>query len=329
MKLIFSLYSRIALQKLISCFIIILISGIFFSCAKKDPFPMRILSVIGKASILKGNSSVQLNENDIINIGDTILTSDKSAVTIYTGSQSAVRIYENSKFTVNARTIDSAGNLNNSDYGLESGKIFLVFKKLLNKGSFSVSTPTTIIAVRGTEFTVDSYNEKEQPLTRIDVVDGNVEIHSKISKVYFDNVKGGETITLSIDRKIKDKSEIGTAEMEILKNDVSMIMDKVNELESKNSDPNAVSTKEKNPDNVNFTAPEEKKGVDNLGKKPPVLKSESQIRVYYSKLERVSLDDGSVIMGAIISQGKTNIKIHTVNGVITVPKNSVVNVVMQ
>ena len=127
-----------------------------FSCNKKDNYSMQVFSIIGNASLVSANNTLKLKENDTVNIGDTIITEDKSSVTLYVGNQSAVRIHENSKFIVSSRTVDTLGNLNNSDFDLQDGKIFVVIKRLSVKGSYSVSTPTSVVAVRGTEFTVDS-----------------------------------------------------------------------------------------------------------------------------------------------------------------------------
>ncbi|MBN2159251.1 MAG: hypothetical protein JW807_07635 [Spirochaetes bacterium] len=55
----------------------------------------------------------------------------------------------------------------------------------------------------------------------------------------------------------------------------------------------------------------------------PDLKTDSQIREYYQKLEEVYIDDGTRLVGAVIFQDRKTIKIHTIHGVIQVPVTSV------
>lgn len=325
-----TLYKSTILKKnKLHLFFMLLFLVTAFSCNKKDNYSMQVFSIIGNASLVSANNTLKLKENDTVNIGDTIITEDKSSVTLYVGNQSAVRIHENSKFIVSSRTVDTLGNLNNSDFDLQDGKIFVVIKRLSVKGSYSVSTPTSVVAVRGTEFTVDSYRDKDLPLTRLDVIDGSVEIRSRTKEEVSDSLGGGETVTLTSDRKIKEKTKIETPAMGKLKEELIIIHKNINDLESKKSITSVESSVKPDNGTENITKPTEKTESNSAVKKPPVLTSETQIRKYYSKLEKITLDDGSVILGAVISQGKTNLKIHTVNGVISVPKGSVVNVVMQ
>ncbi|MBN1496487.1 MAG: hypothetical protein JXA07_06945 [Spirochaetes bacterium] len=54
-----------------------------------------------------------------------------------------------------------------------------------------------------------------------------------------------------------------------------------------------------------------------------ILNSERAIRIYYHKLEEINLDDGTRLIGAVISQKDGIARIHTVHGVIEVPVKSI------
>jgi hypothetical protein len=59
-------------------------------------------------------------------------------------------------------------------------------------------------------------------------------------------------------------------------------------------------------------------------KKPaPVLTTDSAIRKYYNKLEQVNLDDGTRLVGAVINQDGSTIRIHTIHGIVDVPVSSI------
>ena len=60
-------------------------------------------------------------------------------------------------------------------------------------------------------------------------------------------------------------------------------------------------------------------------RKMPSFSTEKDIKDYYKRLEKVELDDGSILIGAIINEDNEKVKINTTNGLITVPKNSVVS----
>ncbi len=315
----------------------VVIGGMLISCVKKDQFSMRILAVHGKATLVSGAVTTDLKPDATVNAGDTIVTEKQTTVDLYAGNQSAVRIYENTKFTVNARTVDPGGNITNATMGLTGGRIFVIIKKLAMDRAISVSTPTYVIAVRGTEFSVNTFTEKDRQLTKLDVVEGKVEIKSTTKPELADTLVEGDTITLAPDKKEKEKAKLDAPAIEKLKQDAGTLREKTTEYEKKAgvaSAPDAASQKPAGDDKAATVAdagkkPDEKKSAAPADNKPPVLKTEKQIREYYNKLERVNMEDGSVLIGAVIGQSGTHLRIHTVNGIISVPKTAVVNVVMQ
>jgi hypothetical protein len=63
-------------------------------------------------------------------------------------------------------------------------------------------------------------------------------------------------------------------------------------------------------------------------RRPRELKTDREIRNFYHKLEEINLDDGTRLVGAVISQDRRTARIHTVHGVIEVPLKSIRNIRM-
>ncbi|HOT46429.1 MAG TPA: hypothetical protein PLM53_16875 [Spirochaetota bacterium] len=61
----------------------------------------------------------------------------------------------------------------------------------------------------------------------------------------------------------------------------------------------------------------------------PDLKTDDQIRQHYNKLEEVHLDDGTRLVGAVIFQDRTTIKVHTIHGVVQLPVTSVQSITVR
>ncbi|PKA15169.1 surface adhesin Lsa33 [Leptospira haakeii] len=84
-----------------------------------------------------------------------------------------VRIKENTSLTLKKIFVDSANGETYADMGLIKGKIFTkVAGKLTKTSKFTVSTPTVVASVRGTEFIVEESGKG----TSTRVSDGSVEV---------------------------------------------------------------------------------------------------------------------------------------------------------
>ncbi|HQL81208.1 MAG TPA: hypothetical protein PK307_03345, partial [Spirochaetota bacterium] len=51
----------------------------------------------------------------------------------------------------------------------------------------------------------------------------------------------------------------------------------------------------------------------------PALTTENAIRNHYNRLEQVDLDDGTRLVGAVIYQDSSTVRIHTIHGIINLP----------
>jgi len=63
--------------------------------------------------------------------------------------------------------------------------------------------------------------------------------------------------------------------------------------------------------------------------KAPILETDREIKEYYQKLEEVTLDDGTMLVGVIYWQDRTNVKMNTAAGVVTIPIRGIAGVKMK
>jgi hypothetical protein len=63
--------------------------------------------------------------------------------------------------------------------------------------------------------------------------------------------------------------------------------------------------------------------------KAPILETDREIKEYYHKLEEVTLDDGTRLLGVIYLQDSKNVKMNTSSGVVTIPISGIVQVKMK
>jgi len=158
--------------------------------------------IAGNVNIIADDKTVKANVGDNVTQGMTIVTAAKSVVDIYFAG-SVIRILENSTVVMKELVKNLTDNKELTELYVKKGKIFtMVARKLTEHEKFSVRTPTSIAAVRGTEFLVDEGNGK----SRISCVEGQVAVKDALveddsSFVNVDNgkaanVETGKTITI-------------------------------------------------------------------------------------------------------------------------------------
>lgn len=112
-----------------------------------------------------------------LKVGDIIVTKEGSQLDIALTNKYAVRIKERTRLRV-AKLTPRHGN-GKVYLELAVGKVLVDVNKEGFKGSkFEVRTPTTITGVRGTKFSID-VSGKDKPKTKIDVLEGKVEVKSR------------------------------------------------------------------------------------------------------------------------------------------------------
>ncbi|MBN2158305.1 MAG: FecR domain-containing protein [Spirochaetes bacterium] len=278
-------------------------------CVKgnKEPSPITVVSVIGRATLNAPGNDLLINA--VIRPGDTIITREKSMAYLRISENSGVKIYENSRFTLTENLLADGGGTD-SLYAIDRGKTLFMIEKLSKNSSLKVATPTAVASVRGTSFIVDVSEDKESGATTdVKVIAGEVTVTSKEKPDNGSIVGVGEMVIVAGDGSIEKKKEIPEKKLRELRR------------EAEDLDKTII----KKADAITINAQQVVVSSD----KVPVLKSEEEIKKYYHKLEQVNLDDGTTLVGAVIYQDASIVKIHTASGLIKVPTSSIKNIILR
>jgi len=126
----------------------------------------------GDVTITADGKTVKANVGDPVTQGMTIKTGSKAVVDIYF-SGSVIKVLEKSTVVMKELVKDLASNKELSEFYVEKGKLFSkVSRKLVEGEKFSVTTPTAVAGVRGTEFLV----EEDAGKSKISCVEGAVAV---------------------------------------------------------------------------------------------------------------------------------------------------------
>ncbi len=135
-----------------------------------DPFALKAQFVVGDVKVESAAGSRVPAPGDPINESDTVKTGPYSQIDMVYGERGFLRLQENSLLRVSELREKQGGG---TGLSLDQGKIFVVVSKLAKGTSFSVKTPLTLAAVRGTSFRVSA----DAKTARIDVVAGKVTVN--------------------------------------------------------------------------------------------------------------------------------------------------------
>ena len=223
------------MKKIISLIVVAFMLVQFTSCKKGDKAVNIetikndgiINFITGNVSIIVDHKTVKANVGDNVTQGMTITTAAKSVVDIYFAG-SVIRIFENSTVVMKELVKNLTDNKELTELYVKKGKIFtLVARKLTDHEKFNVRTPTSIAAVRGTEFFVDEGNGK----SRISCVEGRVAVKDALAEddssfVDVDNgkaanVEPGKPIT------IDELTEEDMNNIRRIKNDIKTIREDI------------------------------------------------------------------------------------------------------
>jgi len=228
-----------------------------------------------------------------------------------------VKIHSKTHFKVSKRKINDKGDLASAEFDLTSGRALFVMNKLFKGALVLVKTPTVVCSVRGTSFTVQSATTGNNNISSVEVIGGVVNVaYQDNDKPHSADIKGSECMTVtsgiatgegaSRDNVTAIKRPLEGQTLEALIKEVKQLHQRaIIVIEPMYKDvPESIEEVKK--DIVKEITITEKIDTDGQKTVVLVLKTEKQIRDHYNKLEQVYLEDGSVIVGAIISQSKTN-----------------------
>ena len=145
------------------------ISFLITGCPMKEYEEYAVIAfMIG--DVKKNNSEADIG--DIIKENDTITTGDNSSCDIKIG-ESIIRIKSKSDVKI-------ASLIKNNTVNLDSGKMICKIMKQSKDEKFMVKTPTTVAAVRGTQFIVEADKELT---TRIKVFEGEIKVAKRVKQL--------------------------------------------------------------------------------------------------------------------------------------------------
>jgi LysM repeat protein len=142
----------------ITSLLLLLSMIISFSCKKEQENEGIVSSFFGDVTIKEGDKSRQAKVGDSIIAGMSIETGTKSVVHIHF-YENVIVLTENSILSVEKFELNISANTEHSVLNLKKGDVFSkIVKRLNNDYSYQIKTPTTVVAVRGTEFGVFERN---------------------------------------------------------------------------------------------------------------------------------------------------------------------------
>ena len=283
-----------------SCIIIVLCT-VVLSCGKSDS-NNTVVAVFTAGDVAvksQGGDFRPLKVQSILTKGDTIKTGAKSHATLQMGMEGIVQIAAES-------TVDLVSLLENPsrELTLSSGKMLCRIDKLVKGGQFRVKTPTINAAVRGTVFSV-SCNKISSTVA---LKKGSVTV-TLLKNGKEETLDEGKTADIGEDisvRTIAGPETIELKKVEIFTIDPSALTAQRDEIEEK----------------TQKIAPEIEKIDKELEDASPMTLE--KIREKYGRIDVVTLYNGKVHRGAILSRG-ASWRMVTPLGQMAVPGNQVKN----
>jgi hypothetical protein len=164
------------------------------SCGNKEQKPVveasvpiaRLTIAKGEVNIVEGESVKAAVAGQILTAGQMIRTGSDAMAEVFLKDQGIVRLSENTEFAL--KRVDASG----VELDQSSGKATVFLKRLKQDTEFTITTPTSVAAVRGTSFLVDVKSKTE---SNIALFDGAVEVKSKRGQSVVMDQKGELSVT--------------------------------------------------------------------------------------------------------------------------------------
>lgn len=137
-------------------------------------YSMKVSFFLGNSTVTRSGKTAALNLGDIVGDGDVIKTGKGAMVELLYDDKSKITIREN--------TVVQVGSLNvkgSVDIAVISGEVMGKYNKL-KKGEYKAGTPTTVCAVRGTEFKIAVSKGGD---SKIELTEGKVDVRNPYGKV--------------------------------------------------------------------------------------------------------------------------------------------------
>lgn len=288
---------------------------------EKPPIQGIVIFSVGDITIKQQDQAPRpLSLQDMVSQGDTIVTGDKSFATIQFQDIGLLRIQEKTIVTLTTLFANDRGEVY-----LDQGQVLSKLHRLKKETEYRIKTPTAVASVRGTEYSASYLNGKSLVSVRTGKVavstsksSGAAEQAEDLSEATI--IDQGKTAvitrTTSADAQEELKLEVRPiSEVESLTVKKISIVAMVPEPEKKTKE-ELTSMQEKiikeeiAIDKELNSKIKEEKIINMIKKKENTL---AEIKEVFERIDEISLYNGRVIQGAIISRGETY-KVLTTTG---------------
>ena len=158
------------------------VAGVVLFCARG--FCMEISLFTGSVAVHRGDARFSPEVGSTLKTADVVVTGKGGLAVLSAADGSQIRILEKSRVK-----IGSAAARDSETVSVISGSVNAKFQKLLKEGDRRVCTPTTVCAVRGTEFYVAVGDGAD---SRIDLIEGKLSVRNPYGKTDLDEKQYAE-----------------------------------------------------------------------------------------------------------------------------------------
>lgn len=153
---------------------LVMIGMLILSFFPAAGYSMKVSFFLGTSTLTRNGKTVTLKVGDIVSNGDIIKTSKDGVVELIYDDTSKISIKSNTVVQIGSKNVKDSG-----DVAVISGEVSGKFVKL-KKGEHKLGTPTTICAVRGTEFKIGVCKGGD---SKIELSEGNLAVRNNYGKV--------------------------------------------------------------------------------------------------------------------------------------------------
>lgn len=291
-----------------------------------------VVFVVGDAQLKTADGKISsLNVADRIGNGDSIITAKDATVSIQLSEMGVVRVQPGS--TLRMSTLVSGSN---TEMYLERGEVLAKVSRLKKDEKFNVKTPTSVAGVRGTEFSVRVASGKKDIVA---VREGKVAVAPKRAEAaVVDNgaagsadvtvVEAGNSAEVStVSQGAKPAEDVVVrpiSKVETLTIEKVAAVPIIPEAEKKTAEQittaQAPVVQKEAEINTVLVVEVRKEKIEQLIKDKP--KTMAEIKEVFERIDEITLYNGQIVQGAIISRGR-NYQVLTLNGTMIIPENKV------
>lgn len=153
---------------------IFIISILLFAMVPLSGYAMKVTFFLGNSTLTRNGKTVNLQVGDIVSNGDIIKTAKNGVVELQYDDTSKITIKGDTTVQIGSKSVKDSG-----DIAVISGTVSGKFVKL-KKGEHKIGTPTTICAVRGTEFTIGVSKGGD---SKVNLTEGKLNVRNSYGKV--------------------------------------------------------------------------------------------------------------------------------------------------